>query len=840
MKQENTSHSSYNLRTLYEYLDTATSLKDYVSLVSGAKFTKQGRTWKCKSPLNSGDKNPSFTITDGKHVFYCFSTGYGGNIVSFAERYYGIDRDQAIGRIASDLGLDLSEYLNEEIEPVSAYIDVLTMTLRYCVAEASRSTRFKEFFEDRGIGLLNFLIDNNIGFCHSASSLGDHLVSNGCDASIVDKLGLLDEVRMSNSLVFPVYNHHKQLVRLVCRPLDGQTKYVNTIEFSEYNSEVIMGMESIGVYSGKPLIAVEGPIDYLALKYQGHTNVVAMCGLKLPMGFLKRISDLNYGMLYLWVDGDVAGRGFAIKVFDNLSEYGKYGTIIKLIHNYDSDPDDYIRTHTVDEVIKESVYLPIWVVLQKSMSISDSDLCKALVVKYGTMLTGVGYVIYLEWASSFLSVPKDVLHSLIASASVAIPVDLDLEKQVLSVIISNPFFAVNLDITSEIFHSPVHKKIVDMVLIDGMSYDVMVHSNRGNQQVYDVLVSLPQVQTSGINEIVKTLKYKSVFRQLQSIVFDTLKSIPSASDSPDDIIQDLEDKILALQNKTEVQIEQASSVLVQIMDELATRNDGNLQRMFLLGDRWTKMNAVTYGIVPGKLIIVQGPTGHGKTTMVLNWVDEVTINNNVPCLFLSGEMDKIEIIKRLVSIQTGINSTNLSFGGINDSDMTVMVDLIRAGKGFDKLFVDTTMDFNKAVNLIKYSVKRHGIRYVVIDYIQLMDISGGRFKDMQGYEKYKEASRQFKILAQQLNIAVILLGQQNDDALDDKTPVARRLAGAKAMNNDADVSIAFRKKTQKEMDADGLDQGNLLVNIDKVRYNMSQVVFNAYVHPGSLRMKEII
>ncbi len=839
MKSENTSHSIYKLKSLYDYFESNTDIKDYISQVSGARFTKQGKNWKCRSPLNSNDKNPSFTITDGKQVFYCFSTGYGGNIVSFAEKFYNLDRDSAISKIAEELHLDLSDFVSDKLESYESYSDVLQKSLDYCVKKAKSSEVFISFFRARGITSLDFLLSNKIGYCDSAGVLGDHLSISGCDMSVVESLGLLSDDRMTNSIVFPVYDRFGNIIRFVCRPINGNTKYINTIEYSGGNTDVLMGINNIVPYDGvNPLIVVEGAIDYLALLNVGYKNVVAMCGLKLPHDFMNRVSKLNYDAMCVWVDGDIAGRNFVYKIFDSIQEYSKYGVLLKVIHYNEKDPDAVVRSVSIKNVLADAVYLPIWAVTNRLLSIEDTTLQTSYVIKSGVNLIGVGYELYLQWASVILDTPKDALHYSIASMSKRAIADAESERILLSVILHNQNAISYYDINSDIFYIPQHKRIASMVIADGMSYDSVYYALKDDQYMSQLVGNLPSPPQNGIHDIIKSLKVLHKHRSIHSVLLDGIDKVSSPDVSPEDLMSDLEDKISVIQNQSNAVLEHGNNILVQVIDELVSRTQSNA-RLTLLSDNWKRFNSIVFGLVSKKLYIIQAPTGHGKTTWALNWVNDFTIDSGVPCLFFSGEMDKAEIIRRLASIQTGVSNTSLSYAGASDADIDAMFDLIRAGKGFDKLYVDNTMDFGKILNLIKYSVRRHGIKYVVVDYVQLLELSGYKFKDMQTYEKYKEVSRQFKLIAQSLDITVILLGQQNDDALDDKTPMGRRLAGAKSMQNDADVVVAFRKKSTKELNEDGIENGNLIVNIDKVRYNQSQVVFFAYMNPNSLKIKEI-
>lgn len=101
----------------------------------------------------------------------------------------------------------------------------------------------------------------------------------------------------------------------------------------------------------------------------------------------------------------------------------------------------------------------------------------------------------------------------------------------------------------------------------------------------------------------------------------------------------------------------------------------------------------------------------------------------------------------------------------------------------------------------------------------------------------KEMTRRLKQdLCKDLGLPVILLAQLGDQGLDDHLPQARRMSESKLVQQDADVTIAIKKKSDKEMQLDGV--GNMIMHIDKVRYMKSNVVIPLNFNDINLTISE--
>ena len=184
-------------------------------------------------------------------------------------------------------------------------------------------------------------------------------------------------------------------------------------------------------------------------------------------------------------------------------------------------------------------------------------------------------------------------------------------------------------------------------------------------------------------------------------------------------------------------------------------------------------------------------------------------------------------------MQTGINADKRERGMIDDTDVAKLVEFMQHTMA-NNFIVDINMKFNTIPAQIKWAKRRFGIKYVIIDYVQLLELPSRKDR----HTALKEVTRRLKTeVCQELQIPVLLIAQQSDAAHDDKIPLGRRIAESKQMQADADVVMAMRRRTDKEIEVDP-GGGDILLNLDKVRYSRDKVMVPINFNSVSLTMEE--
>nr|MBA3686424.1 AAA family ATPase [Planctomycetota bacterium] len=197
---------------------------------------------------------------------------------------------------------------------------------------------------------------------------------------------------------------------------------------------------------------------------------------------------------------------------------------------------------------------------------------------------------------------------------------------------------------------------------------------------------------------------------------------------------------------------------------------------------------------PGGLYVLAARPGAGKTSLALNIVGHIAghADNNGTVLFFSLEVDRIDLVKKLLSAEAGINFAALETGILEPHQQELLAGAAQSFKNWRLDLMDVS-DLN--VGTLRSIVRRRqletndGIKLVVIDYLQLLN---GTRPDMNEYEKVSEISRVLKVLARDLRIPVMALSQMSRDSEKGQSDQPREprlsdLRGSGTIEQDADA-----------------------------------------------------
>lgn len=197
-------------------------------------------------------------------------------------------------------------------------------------------------------------------------------------------------------------------------------------------------------------------------------------------------------------------------------------------------------------------------------------------------------------------------------------------------------------------------------------------------------------------------------------------------------------------------------------------------------NEFPSFNNATGGIKAGNLVVISGKYKSGKTRFSLALLKDFAVNSKIPTGLIGFEMSEEEYHKNLLSMQTGIRYGYLRNPGAKNKDGSYKLndnDLIeletKANKAFaeTKIFISDKSVYDTDVTAkIKFWVKKHQLKIIVIDYLQLIETN-------KRYERrdleLAEISKRLKNIARAENIAIIVLVQENEagQSADSKGPL---------------------------------------------------------------------
>ena len=200
----------------------------------------------------------------------------------------------------------------------------------------------------------------------------------------------------------------------------------------------------------------------------------------------------------------------------------------------------------------------------------------------------------------------------------------------------------------------------------------------------------------------------------------------------------------------------------------------------------------------------------GKTAFALSMAKNMVVNYKIPVALFSLEMSNVQLVNRMIVNVCEIKGEKIKSGQLAPYEWqqldTKIKDLYDA-----PLYVDDTPSLSvfELRTKARRLVKEHGVRIIMIDYLQLMNASGMSFGSRQ--EEVSTISRSLKGLAKELNIPIIALSQLNRgvesrEGNEGKRPQLSDLRESGAIEQDADmVCFIHRPEYYKIYEDNGKD-----------------------------------
>lgn len=394
------------------------------------------------------------------------------------------------------------------------------------------------------------------------------------------------------------------------------------------------------------------------------------------------------------------------------------------------------------------------------------------------------------------------------------PQAVELEQIVLgALMIDGEAFAVVSEILRpETFYEPRHQYIFEAVRslnIDERPVDIMTVTEELRKMgkieevggpAYIIELSSRVVSSAHIEYHSKILAQKFLARQLISFasVIET-KAFDETVDI-DALMQEAEGSLFEISQKNMkqdfTQIEPVVSQAITILQK-AAEHEGALTGV---PTGYTKLDEITSGWQKSDLIIIAGRPAMGKTSFALSVAKNIAVDYNIPVAFFSLEMNNVQLVNRLMSNVFEIEGSKILSGNLDEAEWSRLdKNINRLSKA--PLYTDDTAGLSvfELRTKARRLVREHGVKLIMIDYLQLMNANGMRFGNRQ--EEVSTISRSLKGLAKELDIPIIALSQLNRSVenrgpgggdqkdAESKRPQLSDLRESGAIEQDADMVV---------------------------------------------------
>ena len=222
--------------------------------------------------------------------------------------------------------------------------------------------------------------------------------------------------------------------------------------------------------------------------------------------------------------------------------------------------------------------------------------------------------------------------------------------------------------------------------------------------------------------------------------------------------------------------------------EKASKNDGSISG---IPSGFDALDKITSGWQTPDLIIIAARPAMGKTAFVLSMAKNIAVDRKIPVAIFSLEMSNVQLVNRLIMNVCEIEGEKIKTGKMSKEDTKRLNTKINIMKGAPLYMDDTpSLSIFELRSKARKLVREHGIRMIIIDYLQLMNAQGSSFGSRE--QEVSIISRNLKALAKELDIPIIALSQLNRgvesrQGIEGKTPQLSDLRESGAIEQDADM-----------------------------------------------------
>lgn len=325
-----------------------------------------------------------------------------------------------------------------------------------------------------------------------------------------------------------------------------------------------------------------------------------------------------------------------------------------------------------------------------------------------------------------------------------------------------------------------------------------------------------------IKQVIKTLKRMAYKRQIAEKIYDTFQEFISGS-STGQLVNSISDIDLLVRGVEQEDEESFTEKIDDIVGMIKDGSAGIIQPQLIYTGRPMLDNWLG-GIAPGRVLVIAGRPGLGKTTFALNVALTMNEIMNDPILFFSLEMDEAELFYKVCSFQHEIPLEEIIKYQL-DLHQLEMIERTAHRLKKSKLEFDCNAYLSPAIlrqKIAKIKNRYGKVGAVFIDYLQLMVANGNN--NGKEYERLSDITRSVKLIAKEFDVPIFLLSQLNRESekgggreKEHKRPRMDNLRGSGTIEQDADVVMLIHSESHyHHEDADKLHDWTLYIEKNRM------------------------
>lgn len=388
------------------------------------------------------------------------------------------------------------------------------------------------------------------------------------------------------------------------------------------------------------------------------------------------------------------------------------------------------------------------------------------------------------------------------------PRDLDVEQAVLgALMLEKDAYSVVCDLLKpESFYDPVNsmvyaaiqqlgaaQKPIDMLTVtEQLRLDGNLEKIGGPVVVSELTSRV--LSGANVEYHARIVAQKYLARELISFSSDISTKAFDEVHDVDDLLQEAEGRLFEIsQRNVKKDVTQINPVIEQAIKQIqaaANRASG----LSGLESGFHELDKITSGWQSSDLIIIAARPAMGKTAFVLSMAKNMAVNYEIPVAIFSLEMSNVQLVNRLISNVCELGGEKIKSGQLSPMEWDQLMSRVKELQDA-RLYIDDTPSLSilELRTKARRLVREHQVRFIIIDYLQLMNATGMKFGSRE--QEVSMISRSLKQLAKELDIPIVALSQLNrsvetrgkDGDRDSKRPQLSDLRESGAIEQDADI-----------------------------------------------------
>lgn len=304
---------------------------------------------------------------------------------------------------------------------------------------------------------------------------------------------------------------------------------------------------------------------------------------------------------------------------------------------------------------------------------------------------------------------------------------------------------------------------------------------------------------------------KAVLRKLIRVNEEIAGECYTQKESLESILEETEKKVFEIsQRRNNNDFVPIKQVVLNAMNaiEAASQQKGAVTG---IPSGFIDLDYMTAGFHGSELILIAARPAMGKTALELNIAQHISFKEKKSCAIFSLEMSKEQLVNRLLSQESKVDSQAIRTGNLKDDEWERLIEAADT-IGRSNLIIDDTPGIT--IGELRSKCRKYKLEFdidiIIIDYLQLMS-GGGRSESRQ--QEISEISRSLKGLARELNVPVIALSQLSRavEQRPDHRPMLSDLRESGAIEQDADMVMFIYRDDYYNKDTELKNVAELII-----------------------------